>query len=443
MASRSGKPRRMTRKHLARQERERILTRYITIASILVIGIILLLIGYGVVSEQIIKPEQPVAVVNDKEIPTRLFQKRVRYDRNQLVNRYLNTLQTMQLFGNDPNTQSFFQNSLNQIELQLEPTSLGREVLNRLIEDILIREEAEAREITVSEQEVDKAIEEFFGFYGGGLPPTSTPVPTPLPTSTLSPEQLALITLTPTPVITTTATPDPDLATPSTITVTPTSEPTATPTPYTRDQFQQDFEEIMQSLETGINFTENDLHELLEDQLYREKVMEALTADVPRSQEQVWARHILVEDEETAQEVLSRLDNGEDFGELVAEFSTDTGTQNRGGDLGWFPRGQMVPEFEQAAFELEIGEISEPVQSQFGWHIIQVLGSEDRPLSPSAYERLKQERFQEWLTESRTQADVQILDYWVARVPVVPDLPPGVRQQAQPQPQPQGTPLSP
>ncbi|OIJ11882.1 hypothetical protein BKP35_11325 [Anaerobacillus arseniciselenatis] len=87
---------------------------------------------------------------------------------------------------------------------------------------------------------------------------------------------------------------------------------------------------------------------------------------------EVEASHILVEDLQTAEEILEKLNEGEDFAELATQYSQDPGSGAEGGSLGYFERGQMVPEFEQAAFNLEVGEISEPVQSQFGYHIIKV-----------------------------------------------------------------------
>lgn len=83
------------------------------------------------------------------------------------------------------------------------------------------------------------------------------------------------------------------------------------------------------------------------------------------------ARHILVADEETARKVYEELKAGGDFAELAKEYSAD-GSAAEGGELGWFTVGKMVPEFNDAAYALEIDEISEPVQSEFGYHIIQV-----------------------------------------------------------------------
>lgn len=87
--------------------------------------------------------------------------------------------------------------------------------------------------------------------------------------------------------------------------------------------------------------------------------------------EQVRARHILVETEEEADDIYEELMDGGDFEELAREHSTD-GSAEEGGDLGTFGRGQMVPEFEEAAFSMDVDEISEPVESQFGFHIIKV-----------------------------------------------------------------------
>lgn len=94
-------------------------------------------------------------------------------------------------------------------------------------------------------------------------------------------------------------------------------------------------------------------------------------------QEQVEASHILVEDKATAEEVLKKLNEGEDFAKLAKEYSKDTSNANNGGSLGYFGKGQMVPEFEKVAFKLKVNEISEPVKTEYGYHIIKVTGKKE------------------------------------------------------------------
>lgn len=93
--------------------------------------------------------------------------------------------------------------------------------------------------------------------------------------------------------------------------------------------------------------------------------------------EQVQASHILVADEATANEVKSKLDAGEDFSELAKEYSTDTTTAESGGDLGYFSSGDMVAEFEEVAFALGVDEISAPVKTEYGYHIIKVVDHQE------------------------------------------------------------------
>lgn len=104
------------------------------------------------------------------------------------------------------------------------------------------------------------------------------------------------------------------------------------------------------------------------------ELYETTTAGV-EPEEEVRARHILVEAEEEARAVLARLDAGESFEDLASELSQDPGSARRGGDLGYFTQGRMVAPFAEAAFALEPGEVSEPVETQFGWHVIKL---EDR-----------------------------------------------------------------
>ena len=89
--------------------------------------------------------------------------------------------------------------------------------------------------------------------------------------------------------------------------------------------------------------------------------------------EEIRARHILVDEEETARDIIKKLEEGEDFVELAKEYSTEPNAEERGGDLGYFTRdANFVPEFKEAAFALEVGKVSEPIKTEFGYHVITV-----------------------------------------------------------------------
>jgi len=425
-------PKHVTKKHLARLERERIQTRYITIVAAVILVLVIGLVGYGILDQTILLTQKPVAKVGSDTIRLGEFQTQAKFARQQLVSQYLSTMQLAQMFGSDPNNQQYFQQSLDQIQTQLDDTNtLGTSVLDSMITEEIVRQEAAKRGITVTREELEAAMQEQFDFFPNGTP-TPTITPTAIATSTLSPTQMALLPPTATPTIT--ATPEqtatattlptetPTLAPTSTATAGPTPTPTATATPYTLEGYQQRVKEAIDSLEP-IGFTQKDMERLVESRLYYEKLRDAITADLKQEDEQVWARHILVSDEATAQTVLDRINNGEDFAALASELSMDTSNKDQGGDLGWFGRGRMVAEFEQAAFDLGVGEISQPVQSEHGFHIIQVLGHEVKPLTNTDFLQLKETRFAEWLDEIKAGDTIQRFDTWQEYVPTEPAIP--------------------
>jgi peptidyl-prolyl cis-trans isomerase C len=133
-----------------------------------------------------------------------------------------------------------------------------------------------------------------------------------------------------------------------------------------------------------------------------------------KPEQEVHARHILVETEAEAKDVAERLKKGEDFAALAKEKSKDPGAE--GGDLGFFSRGQMVKPFEEAAFALDVGQISDPVQSPFGWHIIKVEEKRDQPLpsfdqvKDGIIAQLEQLKAQEVVTGLRKAATIEVID---------------------------------
>jgi foldase protein PrsA len=155
------------------------------------------------------------------------------------------------------------------------------------------------------------------------------------------------------------------------------------------------------------NLTEQAVRSMIADQILVQTLVENHAGS--SVVEQVRASHILVETEETGQEVLDKLATGEEFGALATEYSTDPGSKDQGGDLGWFPPGMMVPEFEQAAFSLEPGETSGLVQTDYGYHLIQVHEKEEREMDPALFEQVQQRQFQAWLETQQAEANIERL----------------------------------
>jgi peptidyl-prolyl cis-trans isomerase C len=118
------------------------------------------------------------------------------------------------------------------------------------------------------------------------------------------------------------------------------------------------------------------------------KVYADAIKDVGNEQE-VSARHILVESEDEAKTVAADLKKGGDFAAIAKEKSKDPGSKDSGGDLGFFTKDQMVPEFAEAAFKLDKGQVSDPVKSQFGWHVIRV--DDKRAKQPPSFDQVKEQ----------------------------------------------------
>ncbi len=157
--------------------------------------------------------------------------------------------------------------------------------------------------------------------------------------------------------------------------------------------------------------------------------------------EEVHARHILVKTKEEAEKIIKELDAGGDFQKLANEHTSDPSGKTTGGDLGFFAAGQMVPEFEKAAFALPVGSYTkEPVQSQFGWHIIKV--EEKRQQPPPPFDQVKdqfrsvvlRDKYFALVKSLRDGAKVDISD---AGLKTSIDAMEKQQQQPQPQPQPQ------
>jgi len=391
---------RPTRKQIAYRKQDQKKQRRLIIAISVVAALIVLVLIYGAVQHFLIEPQSPIALVNGVPISTLDYQKLYRFQSYQLE-RTLQQLQQQQsqYAGDEENKflYDYLQQSIDQVRARQR--SLPQDVLSEMIDNELIRQEAERRGITVTPEELQAHIEQEFGY--------DRNPPTPTPTATLTATQV--ITLTPTPTL----------------------------PPMTEDQFKQAYNSSVAQFVQIAELNENDLRQMFRNDLLRQKLQEKLAAEVPTTEPQVHPRHILVQaqtptpeagktptpEEQTkalqeadaqararAEEILKRItEGGEDFATVAREMSDDPGSKEEGGDLGWHPRGDLVTEFESAAFSLQPGQIyTDVVKSPFGYHIVKLEEFDpNRPLEETALKSRQGLALQNWLAEQQGKAKIE------------------------------------
>ena len=405
-----------TRKEAAMTKAERERARLLTIVVGAVVGLALLVLVVGLLYQSVVIPNSAVATVNGERIGTNDLWKLTRFDQYQRVSQLQSLLQYQEQI--DPGgEQGFFTSQIQQLQSQLiNPEGLTNSVLEQLIEERLVRQLAADNNIVASDAEVQAELESLIAAQAGMVTAAQ---------ATATAEALAIATPTPSP------TPSPTPTSTLGITL-PTVAPTPEPTPTMQIQAESDFtaglDQLLANVSQGANISQDDARslyvDLLSANILREKLTEQLGDQMPTSGEQVRARHILISVAADASDadkqvalaeaisVTQRLRAGDDFAELALQVSDDTSSAQQGGDLGFFARGQMVTEFEDAAFSLPVGEISEPVLSQFGYHIIEVL--ETQPGNPN---------FTAWLQEQKSLAQI-VRSLTTARLPSLPAVPP-------------------
>jgi len=391
-----------TPKEIVRRRRERQQNRNLFIGLGAVAVLIIGLLATAVIQEFALEPGSPVAIVEGVKIRTNDFQKRSRFEYDNALRQLNQYLQLdLQFSSGDQGGVGLFDQQIEQLQSLLQnPDLLSLDVLDRMVQEELIRQAAVEQGLLVTETEIDADAERQFGFVRN---PTPTPVVTP-----------AVITSTQ--VITGS----------DGVTTTEVTSATATPRPtvdlMTEEEYQEDYASTMEQFSENLRFSEADFRDLIETRLLEEKLRERIGEQVPTTEEQVRARHILfgpdteIEDQQVAleqagaeaQEAYERLLAGEDFAALALELSDDPGSGQEGGDLGWFGRGQMVPEFDAVAFSLALEEISEPFTSTFGYHIVQVLERDPQhELDESILSQSRSQGFDDWLAERQQTANIE------------------------------------
>lgn len=424
----------LTRKHVTRAEREARQRQQVVVATAVVTALVALVLLGGFLYGTLVEPGQAIARVGDDVITRRDFYQRVNYERYRLFRTVQETREQAEEGLSDPSTGAlfyqFYQQQLSQF-LNFY-SGIGSNTLEQMIREQVILDEADARGVTVSDEEIDAEIRRQLAQYEGAQIAedvtatavaqdeatataeafTPTPRPSPTPTLNATEEAEGGGELTDSEVLTDSE----ELGPTPTLAPTFTPAPTATPNIFTAEQFEADYQQFLADLRRYADYGEAEFREIIRRQLLAEKLQEdfAAGAEVSDTEEQVHVAHILVETEEEAQAVLARLDAGEEFAALAQELSTDQGSALAGGDLDWISRDTVVEPFAEAAFALsEPGEISEPVESQFGWHVIQLIeGPEERARDEAAIEQERNQAFSDFLTSATSAEGVERLwDY--------------------------------
>lgn len=167
-------------------------------------------------------------------------------------------------------------------------------------------------------------------------------------------------------------------------------------------------EEAWQAFLTLNGYSEADLltaqYEALLNQRLRDALFSTLMGDVL----QVHARHIVVENEGVALDVMNRLQSGNDFGQLAQAFSLDIASKDNGGDLGWFAPDELIDErLSQILFSIQDGAIAGPIPSRIGYHVVQRLESATRPIEPERLTFLMEQRYDKWLKQQYAVARIE------------------------------------
>ena len=347
-----------TRKQVARRKKEEKLNRILKWSAIGVVAAILLIVGYGIVTELVIKARKPVARMDDVTITSQQFQRRLYYER-LLMRQQLNNYQAylMQMDPADETMQGYyqeFQSAASELESQLSANMasvLGKQVLDNMLEEELVRKEAQARNLTVSEDEVTLTIEEIIGY-----------------------DRTAAETVTDTSTI---------------------------------ESFDTLYQRVKENFLEPSHLSEQDFRKMVETNLLREQLIAIIGEDIPQTSDQVDPTFFAVDSEETGLALRERIELGEDPAALVEELNNDDNEQTAGYELSWIPAGylsaQLGQEIEQVTFNTPVGQAADPTMGTDGqYYVIYINGHEERPVDEVTLQQMQEDKYSSWLETQKT-----------------------------------------
>lgn len=400
-----------------------------------IVGLVLIVLIMAVVNETLLRPRQPIATVHGEPITLQEWQERVRYQRAQLI---LSLEDLRDMFGGDIGTVQ--QYGFQQINLLMDHETLGQLVLDGMMDELLIRQEAERRGIVVTGADIDEHIGRNFHYFDGESPtPLPTPTQTVQPTPSLTPIPTAVITeALPSP------TPFPS----------PTPGPTATPlptaTPVSLESFQENYQVFMDQLRR-LGVDEATFREAVRYQIYRERLMEALAEERGLQTVDTHASffYIVFEDEVEAFETALVI-QGSDYLSVWNNIRSQPPGEEVGTALAREVLRRAQPGIEQS-FGPEVAEAAmtlppnQPSDVLFQpgdpmaelpdrYYVIMISGREELPLTEGALAQQKQQILTDWL-EGQRLTGLELTDRWRNQSPRQPALDP-LFLQAQPTPTP-------
>jgi peptidyl-prolyl cis-trans isomerase SurA len=327
------------RRYASRRRREQELQRRIYLGLGIVLGLVILLIAVGAINEYVIKPNKPVATVNGEKISQEAFKSRLRFEQDNLVAQINQYLQFGEQFSNGgPNP---FLSTIQPLYEQLKnPEQLADTTIDKMAEELLVHQLAAKNGINITPEAVQAEIERQFGYDREAEKASAETSDTM----------------------------------------------TNTAPAMTEEDFNQRYKEYTQGLVTKGSLSEAEFRDIFATSLMREKLAETVDLNYVTTEEAIKARYIVIKPEpevplvKREADALKKItdararivDGGEDFAAVAKEVSEDPGSGANGGDLGCFGKGRMVPEFEEAAFSLAKDEVSQPIKTDFGYHLIQV-----------------------------------------------------------------------
>jgi parvulin-like peptidyl-prolyl isomerase len=382
-----------SRRQQSKWQREQHQQRSLYIAVGVLVALVLAIFGGGIFYDNVVRANQVVAQIGPDNITAAQLLDEIRPSVRAL------DTQAKSLGGGT--------NIAQYVEQQKR--GLPDQTLNDLIDQHVIQQEASRRGISVAPADLDDKERETVASFQA----SSNPSPTPDTSSTPDADATSV------------ATPDASATAAAVAQATPAAATTPTAVPTLESST---YGPALQTLLERNSLTESELRDRLEQNMLHDDLQTAIGQEqVPSTQAQIHARDIVVAAQDQANDVLTQLQGGADFGQLAQQLSTDTSSKGNGGDLGWIGHGVLDKAVEDTAFGLQPGELSGVVQGANGFYVVQVLEKDPaRPVPAAQLDTQRQKAFSDWLDSRRSSQDVKLeltqpeRDWLLARIGVRP-----------------------